>query len=54
MLNGLEQICENVRQGLDGQNRAREQAFGLSRQVIRAASIAIKCTCTVSISIGRP
>ena len=42
MLNGLEQICENMRQGLDGQNRAREQAFGLSRQVIRAASIAIK------------
>ena len=42
MLSGLEKIGDEIRAELDRQDHAREQAFGLSRQVIRAASMAIK------------
>jgi translin len=42
LLSKLEEICEQIRGDFDRQDRAREQAFGLSRQVIRAASMAIK------------
>jgi len=42
MLDSLEQYCDQIRSDFDRQDRAREQAFGLSRQVIRTASMAIK------------
>lgn len=42
MLSELGDICDGIRSDFDRQDRAREQAFGLSRQVIRAASTAIK------------
>ena len=42
MLSDIDHICDEIRVGLDVQDRAREQAFELSRQVVRAASMAIK------------
>jgi translin len=42
MLEDLDSFADSIRQGLDQQDQAREQAFGLSRQIIRAASMAIK------------
>jgi translin len=42
LLSKLEEICEQARVEFERQDHAREQAYGLSRQVIRAASMAIK------------
>ncbi len=42
MLTGIERICNQIRVELDRQDVAREQAYTLSRQVVRAASMAIK------------
>jgi translin len=42
MLGDLDNMCDSIRTEFDRQDHAREQAFGLSRQVIRAASMAIK------------
>ena len=42
MLTGIENICEQIRVEMDRQDVAREQAYTLSRQVVRAASMAIK------------
>ena len=42
MLDKLEAMCNQVRADFDRQDHARELAFGASRQVIRAASTAIK------------
>jgi translin len=42
MLTGIEQIGEQIRAELDRQDAAREQAYTLSRQVVRAASMSIK------------
>lgn len=42
MLTGIEEIGEVIRAELDRQDVARERAYTLSRQVVRAASMAIK------------
>lgn len=42
MLTGIDEICELIRADMDRQDVAREQAYTLSRQVVRAASMAIK------------
>ena len=42
MLSGIEEIGEKIRGELDRQDVARERAYTLSRQVVRAASMAIK------------
>jgi translin len=42
MLTGIDEIGEQIRAELDCQDEAREKAYPLSRQVVRAASMAIK------------
>ncbi len=42
MLTGIDEIGEQIRVELDRQDQAREEAYTLSRQVVRAASMAIK------------
>jgi len=44
MLTGLEEIVEGLREHFDALDRAREEAYVLSRQVVRAASVVIKHT----------
>jgi translin len=44
MLTGLEEIVEGLREHFDVLDRAREEAYVLSRQVVRASSVAIKHT----------
>jgi translin len=42
MLTGLEDIVEALREKFDALDKAREEAYVLSRQVVRAASVTIK------------
>lgn len=42
MLTGIDEIGEQIRAELDRQDLAREEAYTLSRRVVRAASMAIK------------
>jgi len=42
ILTGLEEICDRSRQHFDRQDVAREQAYNLSRQIVRSASTTIK------------
>ncbi len=42
MLSGLKQICEQVVASFDKQDSAREEAYGLSRQIVRVASNCIR------------
>lgn len=42
MLSKLEETADSLREQFDVLDRAREEAYGLSRQVVRASSVAIK------------
>lgn len=44
MLTGLDEIVEGLREHFDALDRAREEAYVLSRQVVRASSVVIKYT----------
>lgn len=42
MLSGMDEITDRIREQFDGLDRAREAAYGASREVIRSASVTIK------------
>ena len=41
-MSGIQEICDNVRARFDAMDRAREQALGISRRIIRNSGDAIK------------